>query len=443
MIDSAGEDRTGEPLRSVHFGQRIAEKLPSWMGSVRVRLTGLYSLILFGLAAVVVFGIYTGLANELDEQRVYRRAEIRGLVPLEGGGALVVGGEQTVVDPLALFEQEVNREALDRLRRYSAYSLGFLFVASLGVGWFVSGMVLHPIGRITQVARDIGATDMKRRIRLRGPNDELRQLADTFDDMLERLDHAFENQRDFIQETSHELRNPLAVIRTNLELLEADSEASLDDYREVAALVGRTAERMSTLVDDLLLYARQEIPDRSAVVDLADVVADVAAEYGALAEAEGIQLLVSAPPGHVVHGDAVGLRRALANLLANAVRHTPTAGRVRVAAGREPGWVWVAVEDSGPGIAAADHGRVFQRFWRGGRRQSAEPGRSGLGLSIVRQIMEAHGGEVRLVSVEGHGSTFSLWLPDLSDRPPGDRPSNTGEIRLPTADHIQIGAADE
>ncbi|MGI9603412.1 MAG: sensor histidine kinase [Acidimicrobiales bacterium] len=421
----------GEPLRSVHFGQRIAEKLPPWLGSVRVRLTVLYSVILFGLAAVVVFGIYTGLARELDEQKVYQRDDVLLGIPVEGGGTLVVPAERFERDELAVFEKQVNQAALDQLRQYSLWSLAVLFVASLGVGWFVSGMVLHPIGRITHVAQDIGATDLKRRIRLRGPNDELKQLADTFDDMLERLDLAFENQREFIQETSHELRNPLAVIRTNLEVLDADPDADLEDYREVSALVGRTSERMSTLVDDLLLYARQEIPDRTAVVDLADVVADVAAEYGAMAEAEGIEMMVDAPPGHRVHGDAVGLRRALANLLANAVHETSAGDRIRVVTGREPGWVWVAVEDTGPGIARSDQRRVFQRFWRGERRRASEAGRTGLGLSIVQQVLEAHGGEVRLESTVGEGSTFSLWLPDLSETAPGQRPANTGEIRLP------------
>jgi len=417
------------PLRSVHFGQRIAEKLPPWMGSIRVRLTVLYSVILFGLAGVVVFGIYTGLANELDEQTVTRKDDFVIITP----DREVIPAQLIEVDVLAGIERAINQEALDRLRRYSFWSLGFLFVASLGVGWFVSGMVLHPIGRITTVARDIGATDLKRRIRLKGPNDELKRLADTFDDMLGRLDDAFENQRAFIHETSHELRNPLAVIRTNLDVLEADPDASIDDYRDALEVVERTSERMSTLVDDLLLYARQELPDRSAVVDLADVVADVAAEYGAAADAADVSLLVAAPPGAEVHGDALALRRALANLLANAVRETPPGGRIRVATGREPSWVWVAVEDDGPGIASADQARVFQRFWRGDRR-AVEPERSGLGLSIVRQIMEAHGGEVRLASVEGRGSTFSLWLPDLNDLHPGDRPANTGEIRIPPMD---------
>ena len=126
-------------------------------------------------------------------------------------------------------------------------ALGMLFVGSLGVGWFAAGIVLRPIERITRVAREIQATDLSRRINLRGPNDELRRLADTFDAMLARLDAAFESQRRFIQEASHELRNPLAVIRTNVEVAMADPDASKKSSRELGAVVGRTAERMSTL----------------------------------------------------------------------------------------------------------------------------------------------------------------------------------------------------
>src|SRR5690606_9012714 len=174
---------------------------------------------------------------------------------------------------------------------YSFTALGLLFIGSLGTGWIVSGRVLRPIGRITGVAREIQATDLSRRIHLRGPNDELRQLADTFDAMLARLDAAFESQRRFIHEASHELRNPLAVIRTNLDVALSDPDATVDDLREVGELVGRTAERMSSLVDDLLYYARQEEPaNRAGLIDVAPLVSDAVAEFRAAAESAGLGL---------------------------------------------------------------------------------------------------------------------------------------------------------
>jgi signal transduction histidine kinase len=400
-------------------GRRLVERLPAWMGSIRVRLTVLYSIVLFGLAALVVFGIYTGVSRSLDSQSVSQRPEYRGLFETPTGELI----EGKVITPEE-FERTVNTRALAKMREYSFTALGLLFIGSLGTGWIVAGRVLRPIGRITGVAREIQATDLSRRIHLRGPNDELRQLADTFDAMLARLDAAFESQRRFIHEASHELRNPLAVIRTNLDVALSDPHASVDDLREAGEVVSRTAERMSALVDDLLFYARREEPaNRAGLIDVAPIVSDAVAEFRAAAESKGLRLDHVAVPGLWITADATGVRQALANLLANAVRVAPTGSAIRVAAGLEGGWVWVAVEDQGPGIAPEDQDRVWTRFWRGGdRRRAREEGRSGLGLTIVRQIVERHHGRVQLVSEVGRGSTFVLWFPTMEPPAPDTAP---------------------
>ena len=208
---------------------RAAEALPGWAGSIRFRLTVLYSVLLFGLATVVVGGIYAGLARSLEDQDVSRTEAAAVLFRDADGRDMIRTLEFEVQDPLAVFEREVNEQALDQLRTYAFGALGLLFIGSLGVGWFVAGLVLRPVGRITAVAREISGTDLSRRIELEGPDDELKQLADTFDDMLTRLDAAFENQRDFIHEASHELRNPLAVIRTNLDVVLSDPDAEAEE----------------------------------------------------------------------------------------------------------------------------------------------------------------------------------------------------------------------
>jgi signal transduction histidine kinase len=208
------------------------------------------------------------------------------------------------------------------------------------------------------------------------------------------------------------LRNPLAVIRTNLEVAMSDPDATVDDLRQVGEVVGRTVERMSALVDDLLFYARREEPaNRAGLIDVAPLVSDAAAEFRAAAESKGVQLDHVAVPGLWITADATGVRQALANLLANAVRHSPPGTSIRVAAGLEGGWVWIAVEDQGPGIAPEDQDRIWTRFWRGDRRKAREENRSGLGLTIVRQIVERHRGRVQLVSEVGRGSTFVMWFP--------------------------------
>jgi signal transduction histidine kinase len=399
--------------------EQVAHTLPDWMGSIRFRLTALYSLFLFGLAAIVVAGIYIAVYMRLHEEPVSGRQK-----------DVVIRLEPEPGEPqvsLQDFERRVNQRSLQLLRSYSFGALGLLFLGSLGVGWMVAGRVLAPIDRITGVAREIQATDLSRRISLQGPPDELKNLADTFDEMLGRIDEAFENQRRFIQEASHELRNPLAVIRTNLDVVLADESATNDDLRHTGEVVRRTAERMSQLVDDLLAYARQGSTVRELErIDAASVVADAAAEFEVPAEARGITLQAAPGEGLAVIGDRVALRQALANLLANAVRLAPEGSTIRLAAGRagdeaDPTdrWVWIAVEDQGPGIPEGQRELVFQRFWRGDGRRAREEGRSGLGLTIVRQIAESHRGSVRLAGNASGGSTFALWLPAAPSSPNG------------------------
>ena len=392
---------------------RTASRFPTWMGSIRFRLTLLYSLFLFGLASIVVGVIYAALARTLEDEPVSQDYTMTTAIEVREDVYLVL--EETMQAELPNFEAIVNERALEKLRDFSYLALAGLFIGSLGVGWLVAGRVLSPLGRITSVAKEIEATDLSQRIDLAGPHDELRELADTFDHMLERLDDAFSGQRQFIQEASHELRNPLAVIRANLDVALADPDATAEDLRETSEIVGRSAERMTRLVDDLLTYAHQGDLMRSRTrVDLGRVVEDVAMEFVAPAEANGLRVEISTGKQLGVMGDPDALRRALANLLANAVRLAPADSKVTVSAGYSDGWVWMAVADEGPGIPDEDQERVFQRFWRGDVRSSRREGRSGLGLTIVREVAETHKGLVGLESAVGEGSIFSIWLPAVA-----------------------------
>ena len=185
--------------RPALFSERFAERLPSWMGSIRVRLAVLYSVILFVLGAFVVVGIYFAVSHKLDDRHLSSQGTFFGVTTPDGRTLIGVTSQEDYDAFVNNLERSVNQRTLENLRRYSFMALGMLFVGSLGVGWFAAGIVLRPIERITRVAREIQATDLSRRINLRGPNDELRRLADTFDAMLARLDAAFESQRRFIQ----------------------------------------------------------------------------------------------------------------------------------------------------------------------------------------------------------------------------------------------------
>jgi heavy metal sensor kinase len=383
-------------------------RLPEWMRSIRFRYTLLYSAVLFGLAALVVGAIYlilwfslNGPTTPVINSRIYDQ----------------YNGQSFSIDIVTAraFEQLVHRQTLQKLRTFSFDAIIVLFFASLVVGWVIAGRVLAPIGRITGVAREIQATDLSRRIRLQGPDDELKQLADTFDAMLARLDAAFSAQQQFLADASHELRNPLAIIRTNADIALSDPEPQADELRQAVVVVKRASDRMARLVDDLLALARREAPVlANERVDLSRAVTEASEEFLAPAEARGIVLDRAIAPGIVVMGDQDALKRAVANLIENAVRLAPSDSRIRLAVGSERGMAWIAVSDEGPGIATEDQPRVFDRFWRADKARSRADGGTGLGLSIVRQIAQTHGGDVQLQSRLGVGSTFTIWLPVAS-----------------------------
>ena len=231
---------------------KIQRSIP--LSGLRIRLAFLYSILLFGLASLGVGIIYLSLSVSLSDEPMSRDAAFQILGDELGELADTVTEEENSYNrveqqqtQLVGFEQAVNQRALDQLRSYSGWSLLALFASSMLIGWYVSGLVLRPIGRITSVAQEIQATDLSRRIELGGPADELRDLGDTFDQMLDRLDQAFEGQRQFIQETSHELRNPLAVIRANLDVVLGDPKTTLEEFRLSGEVASRAAIRCQLL----------------------------------------------------------------------------------------------------------------------------------------------------------------------------------------------------
>ncbi|MBU2669068.1 HAMP domain-containing histidine kinase [Actinoplanes bogorensis] len=390
-------------------------KRPEVFRSIRFRLTVIYSTVLFALAGVTLGVIYILVAQTTEPQQVtaqvakiYRDGRFQGTAN---------------VAEVSQIQAAVNYGTLEALRTYSLIALGVLFVASLGIGWVLSGRALRPVGAITRAAREIQATDLSRRIKLNGPPDELRDLADTIDSMLDRLDHAFRAQRQLIDDASHELRSPLAIIRTNLDASLNAEEATPEERSRAVAVVDRATTRMSRLVEDLLATARR---DADATVDADVDLSVVAREAGeeSFVTPRALTLRYETAAGLHLIGDADALRRAVGNLLSNALRLAPADSTVTVATGQVGSWLWLAVADEGPGIAPDDLARVFDRFWRG---ENAEPPggrrerRTGLGLAIVRQIVESHGGRVAAFSAPGNGSTFVLWLPS-ADRTDAEQP---------------------
>ena len=380
------------------------------LGSIRTRIALLYSVLLFGLAAIVLGVIYLSFSESLSDEKISQQHLEIEQADLNKDGS----SPFEEIDELILFEENVNRNAVEQLRDYIFLALAGLLLISLTVGWYVAGIVLKPIKHISFAAREISATDLSKRIDLRGPSDELRDLADTFDEMLARLDKAFRNQREFLEEAAHELRNPLAVMRANLEVVSADPDSTIEDYVAASEVASRASDRMGKLVDDLLLYAHHERPDLQRVnLDLTELVINTVEDFQAEAKSSEVLLEIECDSNLEVVGDHSALRRAFANILSNSIRVSEKGKHIYVKAGSDKEMVWISVKDEGPGLDPEDSKKVFDRFWKADGVSAREAGRSGLGLAIVKTIVETHGGRSTVRSTKGEGSTFTIWLPRL------------------------------
>ncbi|SFA72203.1 Signal transduction histidine kinase [Amycolatopsis marina] len=376
-------------------------KWPEWTSTIRFRLTVTYAAWLFLLTALLLGVLYAGVFSSVRTDEV----------PVVTHSVSVTQTAEGRLD-LQRWQRETQYATVTALRNYSLVALPALFVLSLVIGWRQAGRVLRPVRRITDTARDINSTDFSRRIALAGPEDELSRLADTIDGMLDRLETAFTDQRRLLGDASHELRNPLAIIQMNLDAVLARDDVSVNERAQAGRVVGRAVERMDGLVEDLLATSRRDALAFTEVeIDLGEVAVAVCAEYRLLAANRDITLVEQQDAEATVIGDPGALRRALANLLSNAVRVSPDGSTITVHMGSRNGWCWLAVRDEGPGIDPADQERVFDRFWQA-VPTAGTTGHSGLGLAIVRQIAEGHGGEVTVKSAPGAGSTFVLWFPE-------------------------------
>jgi two-component system, OmpR family, sensor kinase len=281
---------------------------------------------------------------------------------------------------------------------------GAMLVVAALVGWVVAGRILRPIREVTDTARAISDSDLSRRIEVEG-DDEIAELARTFNAMLDRLETGFATQRAFVDDAGHELRTPITIVRGHLELLGDDP----DERREAVALVTDELDRMSRIVDDLLLLAKLEHPEflRPQRVEVEPFTAELFAKAQTLEDRRW--RLAEAARGSVV-ADQQRLTQAVMNLARNAVEHTDPDATITLGSAAFNGEVRFWVADTGPGIAGDEQAAIFERFARGGDRRRRSEG-AGLGLAIVRAVAEAHGGRVELDSRPGAGARFTISVP--------------------------------
>jgi two-component system OmpR family sensor kinase len=293
-------------------------------------------------------------------------------------------------------------EVNDALRIAAGVSIGVLILASL-LAWVVAGRVLAPLRLLRDTARSIGESDLTQRIPVQG-DDELADLARTFNEMLDRLEQAFASQKAFISDAGHELRTPITIIRGHLDVMGDDPQ----ERRETLELVADELDRMGRLVNDLLLLAKATRPDflEPQTVDLDDLTRELFAKASALARRDW--RLASVGSARIV-ADPQRLTQAVMNLSQNAVAHTDDGDAIELGSRLIGRYIQIWVRDTGPGVAQDDQARIFERFVRlngAGHHEGA-----GLGLAITRAVAEAHGGRVELDSRPGAGARFTIVIP--------------------------------
>ncbi|MEX0783528.1 MAG: ATP-binding protein [Dehalococcoidia bacterium] len=378
---------------------------------MRFKLTIWYSslLLVFGIAFVVALNI----AVRLDQPDFFEGAspdEQYQIVRIGPGNA--VNGISPALSAQDL-ENELYSENLDRLRAWSLLSVVGLALASGIGGYVLSGMMLRPVREITRVASQISATDLSYRINHQGPDDELRELADTFDSMIDRLQQSFDQQRQFLQDASHELRTPLAAIRTNIEVAEMDQQLDEEEVRALLETVRAQTDRLTRLTDDLLLLSgREREAPPAEPISLHDLAADIARQLAPLAGVRHVTLRTEGDDRIEALASGDHLYRSVFNLVDNAIKYAGEGSAVTVRYGTsDDGQAKITVADTGVGIPLDSQDKIFDRFYRVEKSRSRREGGVGLGLAIVRELVEAMGGRVSVVSAPGEGSAFTVTVP--------------------------------
>ncbi|WP_406036679.1 HAMP domain-containing histidine kinase [Micromonospora sp. NBC_00898] len=369
--------------------------------TLRLRLTLLNGVLLVGAGAILMLLAWLLVRDALrptDE--------------------LLPGTTVVLADGRTLDAGQWQRELVDAASRelLAKGLVALLAISMVGVAgaWLVAGRALRPLHQVTATAQRLGEATLDQRIGWSGADDEVAELAKTFDAMLDRIAAAFEAQKRFVANASHELRTPLAVMRTEIDVTLSDDEADIAEYRRMATVVRDASERANGLVDALLVLARSEAQTgrrlgRRAECDLAVGTANALSAVAWEVERIGLRVQTSLRPAPVV-GDPGLLDRLAGNLIENAVRYNHLHGRIWVRTGSDGERSWLVVGNTGFEVAQADVPGLFEPFRRGGQERTGARG-SGLGLSIVRAVCDAHGGAVAVVAQPGGGLEVTVTMP--------------------------------
>jgi signal transduction histidine kinase len=375
--------------------------------TLRLRLTLLNGVLLVGAAALLVILAWLLVGDALGS-----------------AGKLRPGTAVVLVDGSRHDAAQWQHQLVSATRRDLLVN-GFIAVLAVSVvgiagAYVVAGRALRPLQQVTSTAQHLTGETLDQRIRYVGADDEVAELAATFDAMLDRIGTAFETQKRFVANASHELRTPLAVMRTEIDVTLADPDADIAEYRRMAKVVRDGSERANALVDALLVLARSEAQhgrrlSRKIPMDLSTAAASALSAVRRDAERLALTIQTDLAPAPVV-GDPGLLDRLAGNLVENAIRYNHLHGQVSISTGADDVHAWLVVSNTGFEVDPADVAGLFEPFRRGGRERTGFRG-TGLGLSIVRAVAEAHGGTVGAVAHPDGGMEVTVTLPAAATTP--------------------------
>lgn len=379
-------------------------------GSVRLRLTLLFGGLFLGAGAALLAITY-GLVSHATNDIFVARQVAGG----SGAGPTVPPDVASLQEQALHYASSARAKENDDLLFYSGIALAIMMVVSVGLGWVAAGHALRPLRRITAGARRIAATNLHERLALAGPDDDVRELADTIDGLFARLDASFDAQRQFIANASHELRTPLARSRTLLEVALRDPGASAGSLLAACHRVLAAGAEQERLIEALLMLARgQRGIARREPLDLAAITRDALAARGAEVAARGLSMEVTLAPA-LMAGDMALSERAVANLIDNALRHNAPDGTVWVGVGADADRAVLSVANTGPVIAPADVDSLLLPFRRGAAHRTRDGNDDGdglgLGLSIVAAVATAHGATLTIAARPEGGLEAELSFP--------------------------------
>jgi signal transduction histidine kinase len=392
---------------TVYLGRTNRKVDFSLRPTLRLRLTLLNGILLVGAGAVLVLLAWLLVGDAMH--------------PVD---ALQAGSTVTLADgstrDAIQWQSGVVHHASTEVLVKGLTALVAIGIIGIAGAYAVAGRALRPLHRVTQTAQRLGEETLDQRIRYSGADDEVAELARTFDAMLDRLAAAFESQKRFVANASHELRTPLAVMRTEIDVTLSDDEADVDEYRRMAKVVRNASERANGLVDALLVLARSEAQSgrrlaRKTPADLAVCVTNALSAVKSEAERLKLDVTTDLKPAAVV-GDPSLLDRLAGNLIENAIRYNHLMGRLWLRTDTVDGQARLVVGNTGFEVEPADVPGLFEPFRRGGWERTGARG-SGLGLSIVRAVCDAHGGTVSAVAQEGGGLEVTVSLPTAAATP--------------------------